>query len=58
MTFIIDADGILNVRARDSDTQQETQATMQVIGAPTEPGPDGHAGTGGVASDSTLPSAL
>ncbi len=38
VTFTIDADGILNVRARDKSTNQETQATMQVIGAPTAPG--------------------
>lgn len=58
VTFIIDGDGILNVRARDRDTQQETQATMQVIGAPTEAGAGGDAGAGGAVSDSTLPSAL
>ena len=34
VTFIIDGDGILNVRARDKTTNQETQAIMKVIGAP------------------------
>jgi len=36
VTFIIDTNGILSVRARDTKTNQETQATMQVVGAPTE----------------------
>ncbi len=35
VTFTIDVDGILNVRAVDSKTQQQTEATMRVIGAPT-----------------------
>jgi molecular chaperone DnaK len=34
VTFVIDGDGILNVRARDKLTNQETRAIMQVIGAP------------------------
>jgi molecular chaperone DnaK len=34
VTFVIDGDGILSVRARDNVTNQETRATMQVIGAP------------------------
>jgi molecular chaperone DnaK len=38
VTFTIDVDGILNVRAVDSKTKQETQATMKVIGAPTSSG--------------------
>ena len=36
VTFTIDSDGILNVRARDKLTNKETAATMQVRGAPTE----------------------
>ena len=36
VTFTIDGDGILNVRARDKATSQETRATMQVVGAPTD----------------------
>ena len=36
VTFTIDVDGILNVRAMDTKTKQETQATMRVIGAPAE----------------------
>ena len=36
VTFTIDSDGILNVRARDGATGQETAAQMQVRGAPTE----------------------
>jgi molecular chaperone DnaK len=35
VTFTIDSDGILNVRARDVETDQETRAVMQVHGAPT-----------------------
>ena len=35
VTFTIDSDGILNVRARDTATNKETAATMQVRGAPT-----------------------
>ncbi len=34
VTFTIDVDGILNVRARNVKTNQETEATMRVIGAP------------------------
>jgi molecular chaperone DnaK len=34
VTFIIDGDGILNVQAKDKLTNQETRATMKVIGAP------------------------
>jgi molecular chaperone DnaK len=36
VTFTIDVDGILNVRAVDSKTRKETQAAIRVIGAPTE----------------------
>jgi molecular chaperone DnaK len=36
VTFTIDADGILSVRARDVSTAKETNATMRVIGAPTQ----------------------
>ena len=36
VTFTIDANGILNVRAHDTRTNQETEATMRVVGAPTE----------------------
>jgi len=35
VTFTIDTDGILSVRARDAKTNTETQATMKVVGAPT-----------------------
>jgi molecular chaperone DnaK len=35
VTFTIDESGILSVRARDELTDQETQATVQVFGAPT-----------------------
>jgi len=35
VTFTIDADGILSVRARDLLTDKQTQATMHVVGAPT-----------------------
>lgn len=35
VTFTIDVDGILNVRAVDSKTQQKTEAAVKVIGAPT-----------------------
>jgi len=38
VTFTIDTDGILSVKARDSETDQETAASMQVIGAPAEDG--------------------
>jgi molecular chaperone DnaK len=38
VTFTIDTDGILNVRARDAKTSQSTSAKIQVIGAP-EPAP-------------------
>jgi molecular chaperone DnaK len=44
VTFTIDADGILAVRARDKETSQETGASMQVFGAPQQKGqpePDG-----------------
>ncbi len=34
VSFTIDSDGILNVRARDLNTQQATQARIQVLGAP------------------------
>jgi molecular chaperone DnaK len=35
VTFTIDTDGILSVRARDVKTNRQTQATMRVLGAPT-----------------------
>jgi molecular chaperone DnaK len=37
VTFEIDADGILNVRARDVKTGMETAARIQLVGAQTEP---------------------
>ena len=37
VTFEIDADGILNVRARDVKTGQETAARIQLVGAATDP---------------------
>lgn len=37
VTFELDADGILNVRARDHDTGREATATMRLLGANTEP---------------------
>jgi molecular chaperone DnaK len=37
VTFEIDADGILNVRARDHRTGQETAARLQLVGAQTDP---------------------
>src|SRR5690606_27248623 len=43
VTFTIDSDGILSVRARDVATSQETKAVMQVFGAPAETG-EGAAG--------------
>jgi molecular chaperone DnaK len=36
VTFTIDTDGILNVRARDAKTNMQTQARVQVIGAPEQ----------------------
>jgi molecular chaperone DnaK len=39
VTFRIDADGILNVRARDVRTNQEQQVRLNVIGAPEPAGP-------------------
>jgi molecular chaperone DnaK len=33
VTFELDADGILNVRAKDKDTGRETKATMKLLGA-------------------------
>jgi molecular chaperone DnaK len=35
VTFTIDVNGILSVRARDTKTNKQTVATMRVIGAPT-----------------------
>jgi len=32
VTFELDADGILNVRAKDKDTDRETKATMRLLG--------------------------
>jgi molecular chaperone DnaK len=37
VTFEIDADGILNVRARDVKTGQQTAARIQLVGAQTDP---------------------
>jgi molecular chaperone DnaK len=37
VTFEIDADGILNVRARDVKTGQETRARMQLVGTQGDP---------------------
>jgi len=36
VTFELDADGILNVRAKDKDTNRETMAAMRVMGASTD----------------------
>ncbi len=36
VTFELDADGILNVRAKDKDTNRETTATMRLMGASTD----------------------
>ncbi len=36
VTFELDADGILNVRARDKETNRETTAAMRVMGASTD----------------------
>jgi molecular chaperone DnaK len=36
VTFELDVDGILNVRAKDKDTGRETAATMRVLGASTD----------------------
>jgi molecular chaperone DnaK len=36
VTFELDADGILNVRARDQDTGRETTATMRLLGTATD----------------------
>jgi molecular chaperone DnaK len=38
VTFEIDADGILNLRARDIKTGRETAARIQLVGAQTGPG--------------------
>ncbi len=46
VTFIIDADGILQVRARDVKTGAEQQANIQIAGAP-----DGGAPAGDASSD-------
>ena len=39
VTFVIDTDGILNVRARDVKTNRVTTARIQVLGAPEPPKP-------------------
>jgi molecular chaperone DnaK len=49
VTFTIDGDGILNVRARDKSTEQATEASMQVIAAPT-------ADDAGLRAEGNLPS--
>jgi molecular chaperone DnaK len=36
VTFELDADGILNVRAKDKDTARETTATMRLLGTSTD----------------------
>ncbi|GAH46734.1 unnamed protein product, partial [marine sediment metagenome] len=36
VTFELDADGILNVRAKDKDTDRETKATMRLLGTSTD----------------------
>ncbi len=36
VTFELDADGILNVRAKDKETDHETKATMRLFGADTD----------------------
>jgi molecular chaperone DnaK len=54
VTFVIDGDGILNVRALDKVTSQETRSTMRVIGAPTRD----EGGPGGPLSGEALPTAL
>jgi molecular chaperone DnaK len=36
VTFELDADGILNVRAKDQDTDRETKATMRLLGTATD----------------------
>jgi molecular chaperone DnaK len=36
VTFELDADGILNVRAKDKETNRETKAAMRVLGASTD----------------------
>jgi molecular chaperone DnaK len=36
VTFELDADGILNVRAKDNDTGRETRAAMRLLGAATD----------------------
>jgi molecular chaperone DnaK len=40
VSFMIDTDGILNVRARELGTGVYTQARIQVVGAPEQPGGD------------------
>ena len=37
VTFEIDADGILNVKAKDAKSGRQTQARLQLLGAQTEP---------------------
>jgi molecular chaperone DnaK len=36
VTFELDADGILNVRAKDKDTDRETKATMRLLGTSSD----------------------
>jgi molecular chaperone DnaK len=36
VTFELDADGILNVKAKDQETGRETQAKMRLLGAVAE----------------------
>lgn len=38
VTFELDADGILNVRAKDKETNRETKATMRLLGASNDAG--------------------
>jgi molecular chaperone DnaK len=42
VTFEIDADGILNVSAKDQSTGQEAQAKMKLLGANTDAGDVAH----------------
>jgi molecular chaperone DnaK (HSP70) len=41
VTFTIDTNGILNVRAREVKSNLQTQARIVVVGAPDRPGGDG-----------------
>ena len=43
VTFRVDTDGILHVRARDADTGISREAQLQVLGAPVVPTASGAA---------------